>query len=75
MREEFPDAIIMRPADIFGPEDRFFNYYARPWRKMATYMPLWKSGDQTIKQPIYVSHASIITFLSCALFDERKRLL
>lgn len=58
VREEFPDAIIMRPADIFGPEDRFFNYYARPWRKMATYMPLWKSGDQTIKQPIYVGDVS-----------------
>ncbi|GAV03530.1 hypothetical protein RvY_13937 [Ramazzottius varieornatus] len=54
VREEFPDAIIMRPADIFGPEDRFFNYYARPWRKNATYMPLWKSGEQTIKQPVYV---------------------
>ncbi len=28
MRDEFPDAIIMKPSEVFGREDRFFNYYA-----------------------------------------------
>ena len=28
VRDEFPDAIIMKPSEIFGREDRFFNYYA-----------------------------------------------
>lgn len=28
VREEFPDAIIMKPSEMFGREDRFFNYYA-----------------------------------------------
>lgn len=28
MRDEFPEAIIMKPSEMFGREDRFFNYYA-----------------------------------------------
>lgn len=28
MREEFPDAIILKPSEMFGREDRFFNHYA-----------------------------------------------
>lgn len=28
VRDEFPDAIIMKPSEIFGREDRFFNHYA-----------------------------------------------
>lgn len=27
LREEFPDSIIVRPADMFGMEDRFLNWY------------------------------------------------
>ena len=28
VREEFPDATIVRPATFFGHEDHFLNYYA-----------------------------------------------
>ena len=28
VREEFPDATILRPATCFGHEDHFLNYYA-----------------------------------------------
>lgn len=28
VRDEFPDAVIMKPSEIFGREDRFFNYHA-----------------------------------------------
>lgn len=28
MRDEFPEAIIMKPSEMFGREDRFLNYYA-----------------------------------------------
>ena len=26
--DEFPNATIIRPADIVGPEDRFLNFFA-----------------------------------------------
>ncbi|CAM4445784.1 NADH dehydrogenase [ubiquinone] 1 alpha subcomplex subunit 9, mitochondrial isoform X1 [Caretta caretta] len=52
VREEFPDAIIMKPAEIFGREDRFFNYYAN----MRSFggVPLIALGKKTEKQPVYV---------------------
>ena len=28
VREAFPDAVIMRPSIVFGPEDGFFNRFA-----------------------------------------------
>ncbi|XP_022902038.1 NADH dehydrogenase [ubiquinone] 1 alpha subcomplex subunit 9, mitochondrial [Onthophagus taurus] len=51
---EFPDATIIRPADIYGQEDRFLRYYASAWRRQFGAMPLWKKGEHTIKQPVYV---------------------
>lgn len=55
VREEFPDAIIFRPSDIYGQEDRFLNYYAHVWRRLFRYVPLWHNGEKTIKQPVYCS--------------------
>lgn len=55
VREEFPDAIIFRPSDIFGQEDRFLRYYAHVWRRQMRLMPLWHKGEKTIKQPVYCS--------------------
>ncbi|KAK7098176.1 NADH dehydrogenase [ubiquinone] 1 alpha subcomplex subunit 9, mitochondrial-like isoform X2 [Littorina saxatilis] len=54
VREEFPAATIFRPADIYGQEDRFLRYYANFWRRAHGTIPLWKKGDATIKQPVYV---------------------
>lgn len=54
VREEFPDATIFRPADIFGSEDRFLRYYSNFWRRAHGTVPLWKKGDATIKQPVFV---------------------
>ena len=28
VRDEFPDAVILKPAEMFGREDRFFNHFA-----------------------------------------------
>jgi NADH dehydrogenase (ubiquinone) 1 alpha subcomplex subunit 9 len=53
--EEFPEATIIRPADIYGQEDRFLRYYAGLWRRQGQWLPLWKKGEETIKQPIHVS--------------------
>lgn len=55
VREEFPDATIIRPADIYGQEDRFLRYYASVWRRQFRSMPLWHKGERTIKQPVAVS--------------------
>ncbi|KAF5304584.1 hypothetical protein FQA39_LY09635 [Lamprigera yunnana] len=53
--EEFPTATIIRPSDIYGQEDRFLRYYAHQWRTLFQRMPLWKKGEETIKQPVFVS--------------------
>ncbi|XP_076471687.1 NADH dehydrogenase [ubiquinone] 1 alpha subcomplex subunit 9, mitochondrial-like [Babylonia areolata] len=54
VRDEFADAIIFRPSDIYGSEDRFLRYYANFWRRAHGTIPLWKKGEATIKQPVFV---------------------
>uniref|UniRef100_A0A1I8G6T8 NADH dehydrogenase [ubiquinone] 1 alpha subcomplex subunit 9, mitochondrial n=1 Tax=Macrostomum lignano TaxID=282301 RepID=A0A1I8G6T8_9PLAT len=34
VREEFPEAIVFRPADMFGQLDHFLTLYARPYRRV-----------------------------------------
>jgi NADH dehydrogenase (ubiquinone) 1 alpha subcomplex subunit 9 len=55
VREEFPDAIIFRPSDVYGQEDRFLRYYAHVWRRQFRGMPLWHKGEKTVKQPVFCS--------------------
>uniref|UniRef100_A0A1B6DM59 NADH dehydrogenase [ubiquinone] 1 alpha subcomplex subunit 9, mitochondrial n=1 Tax=Clastoptera arizonana TaxID=38151 RepID=A0A1B6DM59_9HEMI len=55
VREEFPNAIIFRPADVYGSEDRFLRVFAHKFRHNVHWMPLWKKGEHTIKQPVFVS--------------------
>ncbi|XP_047121166.1 NADH dehydrogenase [ubiquinone] 1 alpha subcomplex subunit 9, mitochondrial [Schistocerca piceifrons] len=55
VREAFPEAIIFRPSVIYGQEDRFLRYYAHVWRRQFQALPLWKKGEHTIKQPVFVS--------------------
>ncbi|XP_063164466.1 NADH dehydrogenase [ubiquinone] 1 alpha subcomplex subunit 9, mitochondrial [Candoia aspera] len=52
VREEFPDAIIMKPSEIYGIEDGFLNYYANMRRFGG--VPLLAFGGKTVKQPVYV---------------------
>ena len=47
----FPDAVILRPSIIFGPEDQFFNRFAGMAR-MAPVLPL--VGADTRFQPLHV---------------------
>ncbi len=49
---EFPNAIIVRPSIVFGPEDEFFNRFANMAR-MSPMMPL-VGGGRTRFQPVYV---------------------
>lgn len=47
-----PDAVILRPSVIFGPEDQFFNKFASMAR-FSPFMPLI-GGGKTQFQPVYV---------------------
>jgi uncharacterized protein YbjT (DUF2867 family) len=51
-REAFPDAVILRPSVVFGPEDDFLNRFALLARYMPA-LPLF-GGGATKLQPVYV---------------------
>jgi uncharacterized protein YbjT (DUF2867 family) len=50
--KNFPKATILRPSIVFGPEDSFFNMFA----KMAVIAPVLPliGGGHTKFQPVYV---------------------
>jgi uncharacterized protein YbjT (DUF2867 family) len=50
--EAFPEAVILRPSLIFGPEDSLFNRFAA-MAQMSPVLPL-VGGGRTRFQPIYV---------------------
>jgi len=50
--QEFPEAIIIRPSIVFGPEDEFFNRFAH-LSLMSPFLPLI-GGGRTKFQPVYV---------------------
>ncbi|XP_035221421.1 LOW QUALITY PROTEIN: NADH dehydrogenase [ubiquinone] 1 alpha subcomplex subunit 9, mitochondrial-like, partial [Stegodyphus dumicola] len=58
VREEFPEAIIFRPSDMWGQQDNFLNYYMNITRRTWRTMSLWKRGKNIIKQPVYYSDVS-----------------
>jgi uncharacterized protein YbjT (DUF2867 family) len=51
-REAAPDAVILRPSTVFGPEDRLLNRFG----VLARYSPLLPlfGGGMTKLQPVYV---------------------
>jgi len=53
----FPAATILRPSVIFGPEDEFFNMFAR----MSVVMPFLPliGGGKTRFQPVYVGDVAL----------------
>lgn len=52
LRAGFPGATILRPSIVFGPEDAFFNRFARLARILPA-LPLI-GGGKTRFQPVYV---------------------
>ena len=46
--------MIIRPAQTFGAEDRYFSYYARFRGLSFGFVPLLDHGTKTYKYPIYV---------------------
>lgn len=51
VRNHMPDAIILRPSIVFGPEDQFFNRFAGLSR-LGPVLPV--VGADTLFQPVYV---------------------
>jgi NADH dehydrogenase len=51
-RDTFPDAVVMRPSVVFGPEDDFFNRFGA----LACHLPILPllGGGKTRLQPVYV---------------------
>jgi NADH dehydrogenase len=56
VREAFPEATILRPSLIFGPEDNFFNRFAGLARVPSIFLPALPliGGGKTKFQPVYV---------------------
>ncbi|SLN23113.1 NAD dependent epimerase/dehydratase family protein [Roseivivax jejudonensis] len=51
VREAYPNAVILRPSIVFGPEDEFFNRFAG-MAKMGPILPVVGAGTRF--QPVYV---------------------
>lgn len=69
VREAFPDAVIVRPSIVFGPDDSFFNKFGS-MAAMAPALPL-VGGGKTRFQPVYVGDvaraiAKAVTDPACA---------
>jgi len=64
VREAFPDATILRPSLVFGPEDDFFNRFAALARVLPI-LPLI-GGGHTKFQPVFVGDvaAAVLSPLS-----------
>ena len=52
LQASFPQATILRPSIVFGPEDNFFNRFAR-MSQLSPVLPLI-GGGRTRFQPVYV---------------------
>jgi NADH dehydrogenase len=61
---EFPNAVILRPSLVFGPEDQLFNRFAA----MARTSPLLPliGGGKTAFQPVYAGDVGAAIAAACA---------
>lgn len=69
----FPQATILRPSVIFGPDDNFFNMFA----ELARYVPVLPliGGGKTKFQPVYVgdvADAALVALLDPATTFQGK---
>ncbi|MGH6856942.1 MAG: complex I NDUFA9 subunit family protein, partial [Methylocella sp.] len=68
VRQILPDAIIMRPSVVFGPEDQFFNRFALMARLMPA-LPLIGNGATKL-QPVFAG--DVATAIALALDGKAK---
>jgi uncharacterized protein YbjT (DUF2867 family) len=62
--ECFPDAVILRPSLVFGPEDQLFNRFAA-LAGFAPFLPLI-GGGRTRLQPVYAGDVAEAIAVACA---------
>ena len=67
--DAFPDATILRPSIVFGPDDGFFNLFASMSR-VSPFLPLI-GGGRTRFQPVYVGDVAD-AMLACLDRDDSK---
>ncbi|OUC40679.1 NAD dependent epimerase/dehydratase family protein [Trichinella nativa] len=68
VREEFPNAIIIRPGEVHCFADRFINLYLSALRRsIADEIALYAFGEKTFKAPVYIS--DIVSATIKVLFD------
>ena len=60
VRQQFPEAVMIKPSLVFGPEDKFFNRFG----EMAMYSPILPifGGGNTRYQPVYVKDVAEAVF-------------
>lgn len=71
-REAFPDATILRPSIVIGPEDGFFNRFA----SMAQLLPALPliGGGETRFQPVYVGDVAQAIVAALERDDAKGRI-
>mmetsp|Transcript_100815 Transcript_100815/g.289260 ORF Transcript_100815/g.289260 Transcript_100815/m.289260 type:complete len:439 (+) Transcript_100815:31-1347(+) len=52
VRKEFPEAVIVKPAELFGHEDRLFNWQGEMGSRLPA-IPMLEDGSGLV-QPVYV---------------------
>ena len=62
--DQFPDAVILRPSVVFGPEDDFFNRFAALARVFPI-IPLFSGGKMRL-QPVYAGDVARATAAALA---------
>ena len=64
VQKAFPEAVILRPSLVFGPEDQLFNRFANMAR-LSPLLPLIGGGRSRI-QPVYVGDVGEAIAAACA---------
>lgn len=72
VREAFPEAVILRPSIVFGPEDAFFNRFA-DMARFAPALPLI-GGGKTLFQPVYAGDVAAATAAALTRADVAGRI-
>jgi uncharacterized protein YbjT (DUF2867 family) len=72
VQQAFPDATLLRPSIVFGPEDRFFNRFAGLARILPA-LPLI-GGGHTRFQPVFVGDVAAAILRALEVSSTRGKL-